>query len=246
MQLRLGSRIFAPRIGTTLLALALIAALVALGRWQLNRAGEKQVLYEEFAKGTEATQPLDAASAALRRYQHVRASGKYDSSRQILIDNMTDDRGRAGYYVITPFEMNDGRWLLINRGWVPVGASRRARPNIDVAQNARDVQGRIDHLPRTGLHLGEPSKLAPPFPVVANFPTRADIAALLNGPALTPAAEVLLLDPGEPDGYLRQWHPPGFPPVRHLAYAVQWFGLALTLAVIWAVTNLKRAPGTPS
>ena len=28
--------------------------------------------------------------------------------------------------------------------------------------------------------------------------------------------------------------------MRHVAYAVQWFGLALTLAVIYVVTNLKR------
>jgi cytochrome oxidase assembly protein ShyY1 len=39
----------------------------------------------------------------------------------------------------------------------------------------------------------------------------------------------VLLDPGEPDGYLRQWQPPGFPPVRHIAYAVQWFSLAAAL-----------------
>jgi len=29
--------------------------------------------------------------------------------------------------------------------------------------------------------------------------------------------------------------------MRHIAYAVQWFALALTLAVIYVVTNLKLA-----
>jgi cytochrome oxidase assembly protein ShyY1 len=28
--------------------------------------------------------------------------------------------------------------------------------------------------------------------------------------------------------------------MRHLAYAVQWFALALTLLVIYVVTNLRR------
>jgi surfeit locus 1 family protein len=54
---------------------------------------------------------------------------------------------------------------------------------------------------------------------------------------------LVLLDAGDPDGYLRQWHAPGFPPMRHVAYAVQWFGLALTLAVIYVVTNLRRDTG---
>jgi cytochrome oxidase assembly protein ShyY1 len=29
--------------------------------------------------------------------------------------------------------------------------------------------------------------------------------------------------------------------MRHIAYAVQWFGLAAALAVIYVVTNLRRA-----
>jgi len=29
--------------------------------------------------------------------------------------------------------------------------------------------------------------------------------------------------------------------MRHVGYAVQWFALALTLAVIYVVTNLRRS-----
>ena len=53
-----------------------------------------------------------------------RPSGAYDSARQMLIDNMSNAEGRAGYYVITPFALRGGGWILVNRGWVPVGASR--------------------------------------------------------------------------------------------------------------------------
>jgi len=51
----------------------------------------------------------------------------------------------------------------------------------------------------------------------------------------------VLLDAGEADGYRRLWTPPGFPPMRHLAYAAQWFGLAAALGVIYLVTNTRRA-----
>ena len=59
------------------------------------------------------------------------------------------------------------------------------------------------------------------------------------------SADLVLLDAGEPDGYVRNWTAPGFPPMRHIAYAVQWFGLALALIIIYIVTNVRRAaPGT--
>jgi cytochrome oxidase assembly protein ShyY1 len=46
----------------------------------------------------------------------------------------------------------------------------------------------------------------------------------------TDATQVVLLDASEPDGYLRDWQPPGFPPARRIAYAVQWFGLAAAVS----------------
>jgi cytochrome oxidase assembly protein ShyY1 len=88
--------------------------------------------------------------------------------------------------------------------------------------------------------MGVPAPLTPPFPVVASFPTQADIAQLLKETRWTSAADSILLDPAAADGYVRNWAPPGFPPMRHVGYAVQWFGLALTLAVIYAVTNFRR------
>jgi len=52
---------------------------------------------------------------------------------------------------------------------------------------------------------------------------------------------VILLDPKEPDGYARNWEAPGFPPMRHIGYAVQWFALAAALLVIYIVTNVRRS-----
>ena len=235
-----GSRIFAPRPFTTTLTLVLLAVLVSLGRWQLQRADQKRILFDEFANGADATRLVDLHTAALPRYQHLEAQGSYDGSRQLLIDNMPGRDGRAGYFVVTPFALAGGGWLLVNRGWVPLGASRAMLPAIDVAGGVRRVLGRADHLPSPGIRMGHPEELRPPFPAVANFPSHADIERLLRESSWTHAAELVLLDADQPDGYLRQWQPPGFPPLRHTAYAVQWFGLALALGVIYLVTNLRR------
>jgi surfeit locus 1 family protein len=154
---------------------------------------------------------------------------------------MTDAAGRAGYFVVTPLALEGGGWVLVNRGWVPVGASRAVLPSVDVPGELRTVRGRADRLPSPGISLGQPAPLRPPFPVVASFPSGPELERLLHEDAWVHATELVLLDPKEPDGYLRQWHAPGFPPMRHIAYAVQWFGLAAALGVIYLVTNLRRA-----
>jgi len=231
---------FTPRPFTTLVTIALLVLLVCLGRWQMRRADDQQRLFDEFAAGSDATRMLDERTPPLQRFQHVEANGHYDSAHQILIDNMVSDDGRAGYYVVTPFALSGGGWVLVNRGWVGVGASRAVRPNVAVAEGERTLRGRVDHLPSAGLHLGRPAPPSPPYPVVATFPRLAELAALLPQRVWTPAAELVLLDPGEADGYRRVWTPPGFPPMRHLAYAVQWFGLAAALTVIYVVTNVTR------
>lgn len=242
--MKLGSRIFAPRPFTTVLTIAVIGMLVSLGRWQLRRADEKRALYDAFDKGADATRMIDLRTPPLPRYQHVEAQGRYDQSRQILIDNMTDMDGRAGYYVITPFALAGGGWLLVNRGWVPLGRSRSELPAIAVTDDVRTVRGRTDHLPSAGIQMGRRAVLHPPFPVVANFPDHVEIEGLVGESRWPKAADLVLLDAGQPDGYSRQWQAPGIPPLRHLAYAVQWFALALALGVIYVVTNLRRGART--
>jgi len=242
--MRIGSRIFAPRPGMTLLTLVLLVLLVSLGRWQLRRADEKRALYDAFAAGQDGTRAIDASTPRLPRYQHVEAAGHYDASRQILIDNMVES-GQAGYFVVTPFELREGGWILVNRGWVPIGPSRAERPSIPADAQPRTLHGRADKLPSPGIQLGSRLRLTPPYPVVASFPTHDEIAALLQEHQWASAADLILLDPDESDGYVRHWSPPGFPPMRHIGYAVQWFGLSAALFVIYLVTNSRRVTQEP-
>jgi len=236
--IRFGTRTFSPRPLTTLLTIVLIAMLVALGRWQLHRAAEKRALFDSFAAGTDSTRLIDPQTLRVPRYQRVEARGHYDGEHQVLIDNMVE-AGRAGYFVVTPFVLQGGGWVLVNRGWVPLGASRAALPAIGVAGDQRSVRGRADNLPSPGIQMGHPAAMRPPYPVVANFPQLADFKQLLKESASTPPTDLVLLDPAEPDGYVRNWAPPGFPPLRHVGYALQWFALALALFVIYVATNLR-------
>lgn len=245
MSLRIGNRSFEPRTWAVVLTAALLAAFVSLGWWQVGRAREKQAMIESFARGTMTSVVLTGVTVdELPRYQHVSVEGRYDPDHQVLLDNMPSSTGQPGYRVLTPFRRTEGdKLLLVDRGWVPLGASRAQLPTIRVDANARTVAGRLDHLPVPGVRIGAaqaPGETG--WPRVLNFPTPADLETALGAPV---EARIVLLDASNPDGYERVWRPSlGFPPERHLGYAIQWFALALVLIVIFIALSLKRpTPG---
>ena len=89
MSLRIGNRLFAPPAWAVLLTGVALAAFVGLGYWQLGRAREKQALFEAFmAAGEDTVDASDLPFEQLARYQRIRLHGSYDSTRQVLLDNM--------------------------------------------------------------------------------------------------------------------------------------------------------------
>jgi surfeit locus 1 family protein len=242
MSLRIGNREFAPPAWGVALVTIGVAVFVSLGYWQLGRAHEKQALFDAFMQGSQDT--VDATGLGfdeLARYQHVRLRGAYDATRQILLDNMPSVTGRPGFRVLTPFERADGRgWVLVDRGWVPLGATREDLPDVTVGVREREVSGILDVLPIPGMRVGPAA--APgnhDWPRVLLFPTEADVESALG---IDVEPRIVLLDAGAPDGFERKWRPAlGFGPERHLGYAIQWFAFALVAMVIFIALNLRRA-----
>jgi surfeit locus 1 family protein len=231
--MRPATRRFAPTVGFSLLALAGLALFVSLGRWQLERADEKRLLLESFERGGARLQELPAGLSPVERYQHLRARGRYDPARQFLLDNMTWD-GQAGFRVLTPLLLEDGRTLLVDRGFVPGSGDRSRLPDIAVPGSLREVTGRADTLPRPGIELESPP--ATGWPRIVSFPRIEEIGAALERPVFP---QVLLLDASQPDGYLRQWAPATMGPDRHLGYAVQWFGFAIVTCILWVLLSFR-------
>ena len=233
-------RRFAPRAWAVALAAVGIGGCLALANWQLGRAREKEALIAAFDAGGGEAVPLSvAAPAELPRYQRVTLSGRYEPGRQVLLDNMPSSTGQAGYRVLTPLRPADGGPLvMVDRGWVPLGADRSRRPDVAVDGGHRSVTGRLDGLPVPGLRLGEArAPDAAGWPLVLNFPVTSDLEAALGEPV---EARILLLDADQPDGYQRAWRPSmGFPPERHLGYAIQWLALALVVLVAFVATGLQ-------
>lgn len=126
---------------------------------------------------------------------------------------------------------------------VPAAGDRRVLPEIKVSSQPREIQGRISLLPRPGIGLAPTQMPASgAWPRRLLFPTSQEMGAQ-SGLALRDYQ--LLMDSETADGYLRDWQPGGMGPERHLAYAVQWFSLALTVVVIYLVLIFRNRTPRP-
>jgi surfeit locus 1 family protein len=224
----------------TLLTLAAIVLFADLGHWQWQRAQQQQALEDSFRIGGQARSELGADSTAqLPRYAQLRLQGNYDGEHQFLLDNISHD-GLPGFEVLTPLRLTDGRTLLINRGWVPLTASRSHLPDVELDVTApQAVTGRLDDLPVAGIALGRvPPAPGAPWPRLTSFPTMSDLSAALGQPL---QSRQLLLDPGQPAGYVRDWRPRGLGPSRHLAYAIQWWLFGALALTLYAYMNWQRS-----
>ncbi len=226
-------RVFAPRLVPTLIALPLLAGLLWLGRWQLERADETRAREVAFAASDAPARPLPPAERA-QRYEHVRLTGLYLPEHQFLLDNMTLN-GAVGYRVLTPFVTDAGTVVLVDRGWVPLGRSRAELPDLALGGGPRVITGRLDAVPRAGI--APPPGVGSGWPRVLNYPAIETLSQALGRP-LYP--NLVLLDPAMTDGYLRDWQPHGVSVERHLAYAAQWFAFAATLFVLLLLVSIRR------
>jgi len=99
--------------------------------------------------------------------------------------------------------------------------------------------GRLDDLPVAGIALGHaPPAADAPWPKLTSFPTMADLSAALGQPL---ESRQLLLDAGQPAGFVRDWHPSGLGPARHLSYAVQWWGFGALALGLYGYMNWRRS-----
>ena len=239
MRLSFGRRRFSPSPALTILMLALCVLFIALGRWQWRRGHLHEAEHASFERGAREVMALGSRPLAqVPEDQRVSVTGTYDAVHQFLIDNMSY-RDLDGYQVLTPLERPGGQVVLVDRGWVPFLGSRSELPNIALkSAGPMTISGRVGNLPSAGLASGRaPPPDHGPWPRVTSFPTIAQLSEAL-GRRLEP--RVILLDPQSPEGYVRDWRPPGIPAMQNFAYAFEWWCFAVAAIVIWVVLSTQK------
>jgi surfeit locus 1 family protein len=221
-----------PTIG----AILMIALLVWLGRWQTHRAEEKearQALYDERLRETPVTLTGSVPSADPLLYRHVIARGRWVPEGQVFLDNQVNE-GRAGFHVVTPLRL-EGRKeaVLVNRGWIPRGASYPQAPEAAVPAETVEVAGLATLPPRRFLELSGDIVSGNVWQNLSIERYRARIFA-----DVLPVV-VLAENPGP--GLVAIHETPDAGVAKHREYALTWFSLAITTAALWIGLNVHRA-----
>lgn len=222
----------------TLLAAGLFAGL---GFWQAGRADQKERMAQlrEDARAAgpmELARALDSPEALLPLAVHGEV--RLRPAPVLLLDNQQRD-GRVGVRAYALAEVSGGRVLVVELGWLPLAADR-VLPEVAVPTAPRSLAGLLAPWPGQGLRLAENAWTADAQGrVLLAFLAREDVAHHLgvevwNG--------LLQPDPSEPFGYARDpgLRPDPMPPERHRGYAVQWWGLSLTVIITYLILNLRR------
>ena len=232
MFISLGNRTFTLTLWPVIFYFLLISLLVSLGFWQLDRAQQKQLYIQQQGQTFVQRITLFAntkTELAKLRYKQLTVTGRYDKAHQFLLDNQIY-RGKVGYFVLTPLLLAKNQAVLVNRGWIPAPEQRERLPELPVMEKKITLTGRFNAFPSIGIKLkgaDVPEKSWPARVGVVN----ADILAEKLGYNLFPFQ--VELNPNETEGFVRDWKTVTVMPAeKHIAYAVQWFALALTLTLL--------------
>ena len=227
----------------TLVYLCLLPLLIALGIWQLDRSEEKRIFLEQQKQGLTSSEIIQLSTAIeadvdALRYKKVQVTGHYDQAHQFLIDNQIS-AGKAGYFVLTPFVLQGGdKAVLVNRGWVLLNQDRSVLPDLQIKKEQTVVIGRINRFPSVGIKLAGAEIPTEGWPSVVQV---IDNQVLAKKLAYSLSPFQIELDKGMPEGFKREWQTTTIMlPEQHTAYAMQWFGLAFTLTILFIWHSFKR------
>ena len=217
----------------------MLAAMLSLGIWQVQRMGWKSALLQELS-AAQAGPPLSAANPT--PFAHIIASGRFRHDLELLLGS--EVRGTTlGAALITPLERDGAPVLLVERGWVPLDRAGVSRP-----EGVVTVQGYMRPAERPGLLSAADSPASRRF---HNFDIPA-MGAALGLPVAPFGLAVVVPGRARPDGGLGSTPAPnqggvpspatGFPAPSnpHLGYAITWFGLALAWTAIFALWASRR------
>lgn len=235
----------------TLMTLVMLPVLLWLGAWQLERKVWKEDVIARLAAGRTA-EPVTLKEVWDRyargeniEYTRVRVTGTFDHKTE---RHVYDPRTEAqGWDIYTVLHTEDGL-VYVNRGWVPDKIKEPAARADGLASEAVTITG-LARLPESK------GMFTPSDDVKGNRWYHRDPTAFQrNGAMSLETAPRFLVYPFSVDAEPETATPGGWPKAyateirlsnRHLEYVLTWWGLAVTLLVVYGLYARKRLRETP-
>lgn len=230
------------------LVVAFAIACGLLSWWQWARRAET------IAQGDLVTQNYQSAPVAVasllpslgswkagEEWRPVELNGRYLRDEQLLARNRPYN-ANPGFEVLVPFQINDGRVFIVDRGWLSIGNAQDAPRVIPEAPS-----GEVTVVAR--LQQSEPvlpGRTAPAGQVASiNLPTIAKLSGTLK--AYTGAYGLLDTETPAPATRPRAIEEPVPDEGPHLSYAIQWiaFGGLAFFGLFWAFRRERRINALP-
>ncbi|MEM9341619.1 MAG: SURF1 family cytochrome oxidase biogenesis protein [Pseudomonadota bacterium] len=208
-----------------------LAALLALGTWQVQRLSWKNNLIAQ-VEARAFSAPVPAPAEAAPEYLRVTTHGTYRHDLSLRVKAVTEIG--PGWWVMTPLETPD-QTLWVNRGFVPTGL-----PETDwlTPKGPVDITGlaRTSKPDGTWLEKNDPA---------ANRWFSADLPEMsaTSGITATTGYYIAADHTGPPAAFPRG----GLTKVtfrnKHLSYAITWYAMAalLVAGLTYAIRNRRRA-----
>ena len=206
----------------------------SLGLWQIERGKAKTNLLDDFEK--KILEKPSYINQKSQKWDRVYVEGKWDSSKQILIDNVIR-RGIAGYKVLTPLRMKEtDQLILVDRGWIKQNTFRDQLPDIKLIQIDEVVSGILE-IPELGLVLSN-DLVSKEWPKVSQT---KNLGVIKNEYDENIFPMILLADPTLKNSleYIKIT-PTNMTPIKHYGYSAQWFLMFLVLCFMYVWYGYKR------
>lgn len=211
--------------------------LCGLGSWQTQRylfktEREQQIAQKQGEISFNIKEVIEYPEDI--RDLPVQLSGKTEPERVFLLDNRQHD-GQVGYEVIAPVVTNYGT-VLVNFGWIKAPEFRSELPDVELPSFLADEKAMVT-IPGKNRFVSETATSDGLFPKVIQ---EVDFLRLAEFAQLDVVPFMLTLV-GDDAVFVRRWQPVVMPAIKHIGYALQWFGLAIALLVIYWRLARKRS-----
>jgi surfeit locus 1 family protein len=209
-------------LGPALITAAMLAILLALGTWQLERRASKREILARIDAAEQA--PATPLVGVPPPFAKLTISGRLrgDLTARFGVETREGPRGAVlGAQLLVPLAPAQGPPILVDLGWVPAGV-RPALPEGMVT-----LEGYVRPPARPGWFTPADDPAARQFYTLD--PARIGVA--LGLAEMAPFTLVALGPEAVPDPARHLPRPPN----DHLQYALTWYGLAAILIVIFAV-----------
>ena len=225
---------FNPGIKITLFFVFFAILFFYLGIWQIERGNTKTLILNEFQNNMK--KEPEYINEDSKKWDRVYVKGKWDDSKQILIDNIINN-GIAGYKVLTPLRIDKtNQLILVDRGWIKRSKYREIIPNIEVMEIDEIVTGILES-PELGLVLSD-NLVSENWPKVSQT-KNLEIISEEYDETIYPM--ILLADPLIKNSleYIKIT-PTNMTPIKHYGYSAQWFLMFVVLCLMYVWYGFKR------